>query len=224
MIRGKSFRFYGISFNMLFSMLTNAFNSGYEIKLSCKPRIYRPLPTAMLLVLTAALAACASAPPPAPIYIAPEPAPIVEPIACEPEIDLGTESAMRKLALANEWHSEMRYESAFEAYESVLSEHASLLADAYALWGIIALRLDRDNPDYSREAAQTAIYVLDQRAKDALKTEAASEARLLWFSAQIMVEADVSKDKVVAENRELEAELAQRDEAIKRMRELTLGD
>ena len=94
----------------------------------------------------------------------------------------------------------------------------------YSNFGIIALRLDRDNPDYSREAAQTAIYVLDQRAKDALKTEAASEARLLWFSAQIMVEADVSKDKVVAENRELEAELAQRDEAIKRMRELTLGD
>lgn len=179
--------------------------------------------------LLLALAACASPPPPSPAPIAeavaPEPAPIVtEPLVCEPEIDLSTEAAMRKLSLANEWHSDGRYESAFEAYESVLSEHASLLADAYALWGIIALRLDRDNPDYSREAAQTAIYVLDQRIKDALDSEAASEARVLWYSTQIMVEADVSKDKVVIENRQLESELLQRDETIARMRELTLGN
>lgn len=178
-------------------------------------------------VLVVLMTACASAPPPPPppaVIAAPEPAPIIEPIACEPEIDLATEAAVRKLKLANEWHKELRYESAFEAYEAVLAEHASLLSDAYALWGIISLRLDRDNPGYSREAAQTAIYVLDQRTQLALEGEAANEARLLWFSAQIMIEADVSKDKVVAQNRQLKEELAQRDEAIKRLRELTLGN
>ena len=145
------------------------------------------------------------------------------PMACEPDIDLATESALRKLSLANEWHNAKQYQSAFEAYESALAEHSSLLSDAYALWGIIALRLDRENPAYSREAAQTAIYVLDQRAQQALVGEAANEARLLWFSAKLMIAADVSKDLVMAENIQLNKELAQREEAIQRLRELTLG-
>lgn len=145
------------------------------------------------------------------------------PLACEPDIDLATESSLRKLALANEWHSALQYQSAFEAYEAVLAEHSSLLSDAYALWGIIALRLDRENPDYNREAAQTAIYVLDQRAQQALTGEAANEARLLWFSTQLMIAADVSKDQVMSENIQLNKELAQREEAIQRLRELTLG-
>ncbi|MGB2271704.1 MAG: hypothetical protein ACPH15_01660 [Pseudomonadales bacterium] len=145
------------------------------------------------------------------------------PLACEPDIDLATESSLRKLTLANEWHSAMQYQSAFEAYEAVLAEHSSLLSDAYALWGIIALRLDRENPDYNREAAQTAIYVLDQRVQQALTGEAANEARLLWFSTQLMIAADVSKDQVMSENIQLNKELAQREEAIQRLRELTLG-
>lgn len=142
---------------------------------------------------------------------------------CEPEIDLLTEAAMRKLQLGNEWHLEKRYTVSLEAYEAVLAEHASLLADAYALSGILALRLDRDNPDYSRESAQTVGQVLQQRIEAALQGEAAQEARLLWFAAQVMLEADVSKDKVVADNRYLRAELAQRDEALQRLRELTVG-
>ena len=145
------------------------------------------------------------------------------PMACEPDIDLATESVLRKLALANEWHKAKQYQSAFEAYESALAEHSSLLSDAYALWGIIALRLDRENSAYSREAAQTAIYVLDQRVKQALTGEASNEARLLWFSAALMITADVSKDQVMAENIQLNKELAQREEAIQRLRELTLG-
>jgi len=172
------------------------------------------------------LAACATPPPPPLPCIAPPPLePVVAPPAptCEPEIDLATEAAMRKLGLGNEWHQEGRYEAAFEAYEAVLAEHASLLADAYALWGIVSLRLDRDNPGYSRDAAQTVTYVLDQRASQAAEGEAAAEARLLWFAAKIMIEADISKDKVVAENRRLRGELEQRDEAIQRLRELTVG-
>ena len=145
------------------------------------------------------------------------------PMACEPDIDLATESVLRKLALANEWHTAKQYQSAFEAYESALAEHSSLLSDAYALWGIIALRLDRENPAYNREAAQTAIYVLDQRAQQALTGEASNEARLLWFSAELMIAADVSKDQVMAENIQLNKELAQREDAIQRLRELTLG-
>lgn len=151
------------------------------------------------------------------------PAVVMEPMVCEPEIDLGTEAAMRKLGLGNEWHLAKRYQVSLEAYEAVLAEHASLLADAYALTGILALRLDRDNPDYSRESATTVSWVLEQRIQSAVEGEAADEARLLWFGAQLMLDADVSKDRVVAENRRLTAELAQRDEALQRLRELTVG-
>lgn len=178
---------------------------------------------ATLLVL---LAACVS-PPPAPTQqcIAPPVQPVVvapTPV-CEPEIDLATEAALRKLNLGNEWHREGRYDASFEAYEAVLAEHASLLADAYALWGIVSLRLDRDNPAYSRDAAQTVAYVLDQRAADAVQGEAAEEARLLWYSVKVMLAADISKDKVVDQNRTLRKELEQREEAIQRLRELTVG-
>ena len=85
------------------------------------------------------------------------------------------------------------------------------------------MRLDRENPAYSREAAQTAIYVLDQLVQQALTGEASNEARLLWFSAELMITSDVSKDQVMAENVQLNKELAQREEAIQRLRELTLG-
>lgn len=149
--------------------------------------------------------------------------PVVEVPACEPEVDLATEAALRKLALGNEWHSQTRYSAALEAYEAVLVENASLLADAYALWGIIALQLDRENPNYDRDKARTVAYVLDQRVRDAAKDEAVAEARLLWFSAQAMLTADVSKDNVVQENRKLRKELAEREEAIQRLRELTVG-
>ena len=142
------------------------------------------------------MTACASAPPPPPppeVIAAPEPAPIIEPIACEPEIDLATEAAVRKLKLANEWHKELRYESAFEAYEAVLAEHASLLSDAYALWGIISIRLDRDNPGYSSDGALTAIDVLDQSTQLAIVCHASNESRVVWLSAQIRIKADVRK-------------------------------
>lgn len=150
--------------------------------------------------------------------------PVVAPVACkQPEPDLATEAAVRKLVLGNDWHREGRYSAALEAYESVLVEQASLLADAYALWGIIALRLDRENPDYDRENAKTVSYVLDQRIRNAKVDEARAEARLLWFSVQTMLVADVSKDNVVTENLRLRKELAQREEAIQRLRELTVG-
>ncbi len=182
-------------------------------------------PFVVVLASVLLLASCAgAAPAPQPEVVAePEPEPVIVQTVCEPEIDLVEEAAKRKLALANEWHREGRYQAAFEAYESVLAEHASLLADAYALWGIVAMRLDRDNPDYDREAARTAIYVLEQRTEAALQSEARNEAQLLLFSTKIMIDADVSKDGVVAENRTLREELAQREEAIKRLKELTLG-
>ena len=189
------------------------------------------LQTVVLVGLITLVASCALNPLEHPVgaisndehRITPSSVSVPAPMACEPDIDLATESALRKLSLANEWHSAKQYQSAFEAYESALAEHSSLLSDAYALWGIIALRLDRENPAYSREAAQTAIYVLDQRAQQALTGEASNEARLLWFSAKLMIAADVSKDQVMADNVQLNKELAQREEAIQRLRELTLG-
>ncbi|NNC54518.1 MAG: hypothetical protein HKO07_02215, partial [Pseudomonadales bacterium] len=113
---------------------------------STSNELLKSLPVVFSALLVLALPACVAPPPPEPCIIqqvmpASQPAP-----ACEPEIDLATEAALRKLSLGNEWHREGRYDAAFEAYEAVLAEHASLLADAYALWGIISVRLDRDNP------------------------------------------------------------------------------
>lgn len=207
----------------------------------------------LMMVLFALLQACATLPPePLPLPPEPEPAPVVvEPVVCKPEINLKEIAALRKLALATEWHREQRYESAYEAYESILAEQASVLTDAHALWGIIALRLDRDNPGYSRDSAKTAMYVLENRFSDmslrasvddidealfgddhadhvererfAKQVEAQQQAKLLWFSAKIMVDADVSKDQVVIENKQLGEELVQREAALKRLKELTLG-
>lgn len=132
-------------------------------------------------------------------------------------------SAMRKLALANDWHSEKRYKVSFDAYEAVLAEQVGDVTDAYALAGIIALRLDRDNPDYSREAAITANFVLEQRLNGALEGSRGIEARMLKHAVKVMLDADISKDLVVAENRRLASELAERDEALQRLRELTVG-
>ena len=179
-----------------------------------------PAPTKQPETIAAVTTGSNAAQPPSTV---PPVCPVLEPEVCEPKSDPVADAAIRKLILGNEWHKERRYGAALEAYESVLVEHASLLVDAYALWGIIALRLDRDNPDYDRENAQTVAYVLDQRAREALSNEGAAEARLLWFSAQTMLTADVSKDAVVQENRNLRKELAEREEAIQRLRELTVG-
>ena len=55
-------------------------------------------------------------------------------------------------------------------------------------------------------------------------TDVANEARLLRLTASLLVKADVNKDQVMLENSQLLDELAQRDEAIKRLRELTLAN
>ena len=45
----------------------------------------------------------------------------------------------------------------------------------------------------------------------------AHEARLLKYSAEFMIKVDLSKDEVIEENKTLITEIAQRDEAIKRL-------
>ena len=46
---------------------------------------------------------------------------------------------------------------------------------------------------------------------------------MLKHAVKVMLDADISKDLVVAENRRLASELAERDEALQRLRELTVG-
>ena len=146
-----------------------------------------------------------------------------EPQICLPDVDLVEEAALRKLALANEWHNDKKYDSAFEAYEAVLAENASPLTDAYALFGLVSMRLDRNSESYGRETALMTMHVLEQRAEEALNGDAADVARLLLFSARTMIAADIDKDNVAAENRRLREENAQHEEALKRLREVTLG-
>ncbi|NNC54727.1 MAG: hypothetical protein HKO07_03280 [Pseudomonadales bacterium] len=121
-------------------------SSRFPLSLASKGRL-QPLPFVIGVLLILSLSACVAPPPPEPCIIQQvTPAPLPTPV-CEPEIDLATEAALRKLSLGNEWHREGRYDAAFQAYEAVLAEHASLLADAYALWGIVAFIIYRNYPD-----------------------------------------------------------------------------
>tara|TARA_S200000501_G_scaffold376702_1_gene432465 strand:+ start:27380 stop:27955 length:576 start_codon:yes stop_codon:yes gene_type:complete len=133
-------------------------------------------------------------------------------------------SSIKQLVLAHQKHEEGNYAAALELYEAVLVDKASLLSDAYALLGLIAMGLDRDNPAYSRERASNTLHVFHQRIEQAAKTDVANEARLLRLTASLLLKADVNKDQVMLENSQLLDELAQRDEAIKRLRELTLAN
>ena len=133
-------------------------------------------------------------------------------------------TAINQLILAHQMHEQGDYDAALEIYEAVLVDKASVLSDAYALLGLIALGLDRDNPAYSRETASNTLHVFHQRIDQAAMTDVANEARLLRLTASLLVKADVNKDQVMLENSQLLDELAQRDEAIKRLRELTLAN
>ena len=133
-------------------------------------------------------------------------------------------TAINQLILAHQMHEQGDYAAALEIYEAVLVDKASVLSDAYALLGLIALGLDRDNPAYSRETASNTLHVFHQRIDQAAMTDVANEARLLRLTASLLVKADVNKDQVMLENSQLLDELAQRDEAIKRLRELTLAN
>ena len=132
--------------------------------------------------------------------------------------------AINRLTLAHQRHERGDYATALEIYEAVLVDNVSLLSDAYALLGLIALGLDRDNPAYSRETASNTLHVFHQRIDQAAMTNVANEARLLRLTASLLVKADMDKDQVMLENSQLLDELAQRDEAIKRLRELTLAN
>ena len=133
-------------------------------------------------------------------------------------------TAINQLILAHQMHEQGDYAAALEIYEAVLVDKASVLSDAYALLGLIGLGLDRDNPAYSRETASNTLHVFHQRIDQAAMTDVANEARLLRLTASLLVKADVNKDQVMLENSQLLDELAQRDEAIKRLRELTLAN
>ena len=138
--------------------------------------------------------------------------------------DSALTTAINQLILAHQMHEQGDYATALEIYEAVLVDKASVLSDAYALLGLIALGLDRDNPAYSRETASNTLHVFHQRIDQAAMTDVANEARLLRLTASLLVKADVNKDQVMLENSQLLDELAQRDEAIKRLRELTLAN
>ena len=146
------------------------------------------------------------------------------PASSSADSNAGLATAINQLILAYQKHEQGNYAVALEIYEAVLVDRASLLIDAYALLGLIALGLDRDNPAYSRETASNTLHVLHQRIDQTAKTDVANEARLLCLTASLLLKADVNKDQVMLENSQLLDELAQRDEAIKRLRELTLAN
>ena len=144
--------------------------------------------------------------------------------AASSDSDAALTTAINQLILAHQMHEQGDYAAALEVYEAVLVDKVSPLSDAYALLGLIALGLDRDNPSYSRETASNTLHVFHQRIDQAAMTDVANQARLLRLTASLLVKADVNKDQVMLENSQLLDELAQRDEAIKRLRELTLAN
>ena len=201
-------------------------NPQKKIKIRCF--ISKPSLLALVVIL---LALAASASPPPPPVVQPEP------VVCEPEIivkelevivDRLPKESKRKLTMAMEAHRGDYHTLARESYESVLADASGLQSDSFALWGLVNLFLDRDYADYNRDSAKTVLSVLEQKLEDASQVpvkevRATEEARLLLTAMKVLFDADVSKDKVVAENGRLRRELANREEAISRLRELTVG-
>lgn len=115
------------------------------------------------------------------------------------------------------------YPAARSVYESVLAQQYGLQVDALALWGLVNLAIDRNNPDYSREDAATIQSALSGRLSIAADDPLQQEARLVLASIKTLLIADRGKDTVVEENVLLKKELENREEAIDRLRELTVG-
>ena len=132
-------------------------------------------------------------------------------------------SMYKRLLSANNFHGSKQYNQSYEIYESILADQENLLANIYALWGIIALNIDRNNPKYDRGMAIVSLDVMERRIKGSNQFKLIYEAKLLKYSAELMIKADLSKDNVIEENKVLIAEITQRDEAIKRLRDLSLG-
>ena len=163
----------------------------------------------------------------APVAPLPVPAPVPATVCTSPVDTVGdkkVEAAKRELAIANRWHQDKSYRQAYEVYERVLAHPVNPLVHAYALTGMIVLRLDRDSDYYDRPAARVALDVLRQRVGDTAGSEYGPEARLLQFVAESAYFSDLGKDQLVLKNSQLQNELEQRDEAIKRLRELTIGN
>ena len=190
----------------------------------------RALSALRIFVLASIATACASQPP------QPEPAVIPEPV-CEPEVVVQEKEVIvdrlpgetkRKLTTAMEAHRGDYFELSRESYESVLADGAGLQSDAFALWGMVTLFLDRDYSEYSRDNAKTVLSVMEHKLTKASEVpendiRATEEARLLLTAMKVLFAADIAKDDVVAENKKLRSELANRDQAISRLRELTVG-
>ena len=186
-------------------------------------RIYRSLAFAPLTLF---LVACASQP-----EKIVTPVEIVQPV-CEPEVVIEertvlinrlSEQSAANLEGAARSSASGNYATAREKYEAILAAADGQHADAFALWGLINLFLDRDNPDYSREDAENAYDVLVSRVASANSGEPVEELRLIQAAVKALIVADASKDQVVIENASLRRELSNREEAISRLRELTVG-
>ena len=184
------------------------------------PRFHLPIIFTLLL-----LQACTSPAPSEPV--------VLEPVAvCEPEIRVvEKEVVVGRMAsdAVNALNEAARlafvgdFAGAKELYEEILANQYGLHVDALALWGLANLALDRENPDYSREDAATVEKALSGRLSMSQDDPLQHEARLVLSTVKSLLIADRGKDTVVEENRLLRGELANREEAIDRLRELTVG-
>lgn len=192
-----------------------------------KNRWFYPI---QLLIVLCTVSACSSTQP------QPQPVVVAEPV-CEPEIivrekeviiDRLPQETKRKLKTAMEAYKAQYFDLSRASYEDVLADAAGLQSDAFALWGMVTLFLDRDYKEYSRDNAKTVMAVMQHKLNKASEVpvkdvRATEEARLLLAAMKVLFDADIAKDNVVAENRRLREELANRDQAISRLRELTVG-
>jgi len=187
----------------------------------------------LLVVLSLSLFACASS------SSQPSGEPESQLVTCEPEVVIKERrivlnriplEATRDLSIGFTAFKVGDFDLARKAFEAVLAEENGLQSDSFALWGMINLFLDRSYKQYSRDEAKTVLSVFKQKLDQAIYESAAigrsapiEEARLLSNAMDVLFKADESKDNVVAENQRLREELANKEQALKRLRELTVG-
>jgi tetratricopeptide (TPR) repeat protein len=178
----------------------------------------------VLLIGFLLLQACAGSPPEnqnAPNLYSSDPlcvAPVEEPV--EDDSDDESQVVLEELVEANKYYSEKRYEEAMQAYENVLVVSDAPKSNIESLIGLAKLRLMAESGLADVELADMVMKELDRRLGKAGLQD-------VYYAEMALLNSILDYEKTIKTLRTdksyLERELARKEEAIRRLKELTVG-
>lgn len=198
------------------------------------------IPAATAVALTLLLSACATGqlesatPPPAPVDTAPAATnPAATKPAAVPELTLNlpkgnncacTEQPAVDVTFLEQGYSALldgEYEQAMENFQRYQRLESSPTVDLESGIAIAYLQMLPRSPFYNPELARSSFKVL--REKNAKKLQVHDYVRLMRQSLLNLLKLQERVDKLKASNATLQQDLEKREEALKRLRDLALG-